>query len=130
MKISTIITGILNFIIRALIVIFVIYAVKRICVMAYDYGYRIYAEPPMSEGEGVDIVVNIPMGSSVSDTAEILKGYGLIRDERLFTLQERFSDYHGKLEAGMYTLNTSMTAEEMLAAMSPSLSEEATEDGS
>ncbi len=84
----------------------------------------------MASGDGVDIVVNIPMGSSVSDTAEILKKNGLIRDERLFSLQERFSDYHGKLESGMYTLNTSMTAEEMLAAMSPSISEEATEDGS
>ncbi|MBO5552101.1 MAG: endolytic transglycosylase MltG [Lachnospiraceae bacterium] len=131
MKIGSLITGIINFIIRALIVIFVIYAIKNLCFMAYDYGYRIYSEPPMAEGDGVDIVVNIPMGSSVSDTAEILKDNGLIRDERLFGLQERFSDYHGKLESGMYTLNTSMTAEEMLAAMSPSVSEEeATEDGS
>ena len=131
MKISSLISGILNFIVRAAIVIVVIYAIKQICITAYDYGYRIYSEPPMAEGEGVDIVVNIPMGSSVSDTAEILKGYGLIRDERLFALQERFSDYHGKLEPGMYTLNTSMTAEDMLAAMSPSVSEEeATEDGS
>ena len=131
MKIGSLITGIINFIIRALIVIFVIYAIKNLCFMAYDYGYRIYSEPPMAEGDGVDIVVNIPMGSSVSDTAEILKDNGLIRDERLFGLQERFSDCHGKLESGMYTLNTSMTAEEMLAAMSPSVSgEEATEDGS
>ena len=131
MKISSIITGILNFIVRAAIVIFVIYEIKNLCIMAYDYGYRIYSEPPMAEGDGVDIVVNIPMGSSVSDTAEILKDNGLIRDERLFSLQERFSDYHGKLESGMYTLNTSMTVEEMLAAMSPSASDEdATEDGS
>ena len=130
MKISSLISGILNFIIRAAIVIFVIYAIKNLCFLCYDYGYRIYSEPPMASGDGVDIVVNIPMGSSVSDTAEILKKNGLIRDERLFSLQERFSDYHGKLESGMYTLNTSMTAEEMLAAMSPSISEEATEDGS
>lgn len=131
MKISTLISGILNFIVRAAIVVVVIYAVKQICITAYDYGYRIYSEPPMAEeeGEGIDIVVNIPMGSSVMDTGELLKGYGLIRDEKLFYLQERFSDYHDKLEPGTYTLNTSMTAEEMMAVMSPSVTEEATEEG-
>ncbi|MBQ4482910.1 MAG: endolytic transglycosylase MltG [Lachnospiraceae bacterium] len=130
MKISSLISGVLNFIIRAAIVIVVIYGIKQICITAYDYGYRIYSEPPMAEGEGIDIVVDIPMGSSVMDTGEILEEHGLIRDSKLFYLQERFSDYHGKLEPGMYTLNTSMTAEEMLAAMSPSVSEEdATEAG-
>ncbi len=124
MKISSLISGILNFIIRAAIVIVVIYGIKQICITAYDYGYRIYSEPPMAEGEGIDIVVDIPMGSSVLDTGGILEEHGLIRDSKLFFLQERFSDYHGKLEPGMYTLNTAMTAEEMLAVMSPSVSEE------
>ena len=129
MKISTLISGIVNFIVRAAIVVFVIYAIKQICIKAYDYGYRIYSEPPMAEGEGIDIVVTIPMGSSVSDTGKILKDNGLIRDDRLFYMQELLSDYHGKLEPGTYALNTSMTVEEMLAEMSPSLSEETTEEG-
>ncbi|MCR5410944.1 MAG: endolytic transglycosylase MltG, partial [Lachnospiraceae bacterium] len=127
-KISTLISGILNFIVRAVIVVIVIYAVKQVCITAYDYGYRIYSEPPMAEGEGIDIVVTIPMGSSVMETGELLKGYGLIRDEKLFYLQERFSDYHDKMEPGVYTLNTAMTAEEMMAQMSPSISEESTEE--
>ena len=73
MKISSLISGIINFIIRAVIVVFVIYAIKQLCIKAYDYGYRIYSEPPMAEGEGIDVVENIPMGSSVMDTGEILK---------------------------------------------------------
>ncbi|MBO4336798.1 MAG: endolytic transglycosylase MltG [Lachnospiraceae bacterium] len=128
MKISTLISGILNFIVRAAIVVVVIYAIKQVCIKAYDYGYRIYSEPPMAEGEGVDVVVTVPMGSSVSDTGKILKDNDLIRDDKLFYMQELLSDYHGKLEPGTYTLNTSMTAEEMLAAMSPSLTEEKTEE--
>jgi UPF0755 protein len=80
------------------------------------------------DDQGVDVVVTIPMGSSVAETGELLKGYGLIRDDRLFILQERLSDYHDKLEPGTYTLNTSMTAEEMMAVMAPSLKEES-EDG-
>ena len=128
MKISSLISGIINFIIRAVIVVFVIYAIKQLCIKAYDYGYRIYSEPPMAEGEGIDVVVNIPMGSSVRDIGEILKDNGLIRDEKLFYMQELLSDYHGKTEPGTYTLNTSMTAEEMLAKMSPSVSEDSTEE--
>ena len=84
----------------------------------------------MAEGDGVDIVVDIPVGSSVLDTGKMLVEYGLIRDEKLFFMQERLSDFHGKLEPGMYTLNTSMTVEEMMAVMSPSISEDETgEDG-
>ena len=82
----------------------------------------------MAEGDGVDVVVNIPMGSSVADTGKILKENDLIRDDRLFYLQELLSDYHGKLEPGTYTLNTAMTAEQMLAEMSPGESEETTEE--
>ncbi len=128
MKISTLISGILSFIVRAAIVVIVIYGVKQVCIKAYDYGYRIYSEPPMAEENGVDVVVTIPMGSSVKDTGKILLDNGLIRDDKLFYMQELLSDYHGKLEPGTYALNTSMKVEEMLAVMSPSVSEEATED--
>ncbi len=128
MKISTLISGIINFIVRAAIVVVVIYGVKQVCIKAYDYGYRIYSEPPMSEENGIDVVITIPMGSSVSDIGQILKDNGLIRDDKLFHMQELLSDYHDKIEPGTYTLNTSMTAEEMMAVMSPSLSEEATEE--
>ncbi|MBO6147527.1 MAG: aminodeoxychorismate lyase [Lachnospiraceae bacterium] len=129
-RIRSIIGGLLNFIIRACILLFIISMVKKVCLTAYDYGYRIYSEPPMAEGDGVDIVVDIPVGSSVLDTGKMLVEYGLIRDEKLFFMQERLSDFHGKLEPGMYTLNTSMTVEEMMAVMSPSISEDETgEDG-
>ena len=129
-RIRSIIGGLLNFIIRACILLFIISMVKKVCLTAYDYGYRIYSEPPMAEGDGVDIVVDIPVGSSVLDTGKMLVEYGLIRDEKLFFMQERLSDFHGKLEPGMYTLNTSMTVEEMMAVMSPSISEDDTgEDG-
>ena len=127
--IRSIILGILNFIVRACILVVVIWGVRNVCLAAYDYGYRIYSEPPMAEGDGVDVVVTIPMGSSVAETGELLKGYGLIRDDKLFILQERLSDYHDKLEPGTYTLNTSMTAEEMMEVMAPTAKEEPEEDG-
>ncbi|MBQ1880810.1 MAG: hypothetical protein II156_04185, partial [Lachnospiraceae bacterium] len=70
--IRSIILGILNFIVRACILVVVIWGVRKVCLAAYDYGYRIYSEPPMAEGDGVDVVVTIPMGSSVAETGELL----------------------------------------------------------
>ena len=55
---------------------------------------------------------------SEMEIAEMLEEKGLIRDRFLFVLQLKVSGYSGKLKAGPYTLNTSMTAEEMLQVMS------------
>ena len=106
----------------------VVIGIRKLCLVSYDYGYRIYSEPPMASGEGIDIVVDIPDGSSVKDTGRLLKEYGLIRDDKLFYMQELLSDYHGKLEPGVYSLNTAMTAEDMMRAMSPSVEEGESEE--
>lgn len=84
---------------------------------AYSLGYRIFAEPAVSSGDGIDITVTIPMGSDPEKIGEILEDKGLIRDGSLFKYQERLSAYHGELQSGTYTLNTSMTAEEMMKIM-------------
>ncbi|MCR5776836.1 MAG: endolytic transglycosylase MltG [Lachnospiraceae bacterium] len=84
---------------------------------AYSFGYRVFSETPVSSENGVDVVVTIPMGSSVKSIGKILEDHGLIRDAKLFSVQERLSAYHGKLQSGTYTLSTSMTAEEMMAVM-------------
>ena len=52
------------------------------------------------------------------DVAKTLENRGLIGDARVFFLQEMLSEYRGKIQPGVYTLNTSMTAEKMLAEMS------------
>ena len=52
-----------------------------------------------------------------NEIAAKLKKEGLIRDASLFVWQERVSSYYGDEKAGTYTLNTSQTAEEMLAVL-------------
>ena len=47
----------------------------------------------------------------------MLEEKGLIRDHKLFVIQERLSGYHKKEAAGIYDLNTSMTTDQMLAIM-------------
>ena len=108
---------------------FLIMYILRMATLAYDYGYRVFTEPPLSFGEGRIISVYIEDGSSALEVGEMLQDKGLIRDGRLFMVQELLSEYHGKIQPGIYDLNTTMTAQEMLEiiAQEPETDEE-TED--
>ena len=52
------------------------------------------------------------------DIGQILEDKGLIRDAKLFYIQNLLSHYKDKLQPGTYVLNTSMTMEEMMEIMS------------
>lgn len=119
---------ILGTIIKIAAVIVVVYYVYKAASIAYDYGYRIFAEGPVSEAPGFDVSITITSDKDVKDIGELMESRGLIKDANLFFLQELLSEYHGKLQPGVYTLNTSMTVEEMLeimAAQEETASEEA-----
>ena len=105
---------------------FLIMYILRMATLAYDYGYRVFTEPPLSFGEGRIISVYIEDGSSALEVGEMLQDKGLIRDGRLFMVQELLSEYHGKIQPGIYDLNTTMTAQEMLEviAQEPETDEE------
>lgn len=94
----------------AVIIMYII----RAATAAYDYGYRVFTEPPVSYDEGRIISVYIEDGSSVLDVGEMLQDKGLIRDGRLFMVQELLSENHGKIQPGIYDLSTAMTAQEIL----------------
>ena len=92
--------------------------VYRFALEAYVFGYRIFAEEPVSPEPGLTRTVAIVEGKSAMDIGKILEEKGLIRDAWLFYLQEFFSSYHKDLQPGIYELNTAMTPEEMMAVMS------------
>ena len=108
---------ILGTVVKIAIAILVIFFVYKASTVAYDYGYRIFAEGPVSEEQGFDVTIAITSDKDVSDIGELLETRGLIRDGKLFVLQELLSEYHGKIKEGAYTLNTSMTVDEMLEIM-------------
>lgn len=118
MDIKQVIGAVLGTILKVVVAVLVIFYVYKGATMAYDYGYRIFAEPAMAEkGEGRDITVEITMGKSMLQIGQLLEQKGLVRDGTLFYIQNLLSEYSGKLAPGTYTLNTSMTAREMMAVM-------------
>ncbi|MCX4338254.1 MAG: aminodeoxychorismate lyase [Lachnospiraceae bacterium] len=105
------------------LVLFVSYLIKA-SAAAYDYGYRIFTEAPVSLGEGRIISVNVEDPVSVRAVGEMLEERGLIRDANLFVVQELLSENHGKIQPGIYDLSTAMTAEEMMAVMAENAPDE------
>ena len=117
MKANQIIGATIELVVKVVVFVAIVMFIVNASVRAYDYGYRVFAEEPVSAGEGRTISVIVEDGDSVKDIGGMLQEKGLIRDANLIVVQELLSEQHGKIQPGIYDLNTSMTSEEMLAVM-------------
>lgn len=126
MKVAEIIGSIVETILKIALFVFLAVMIYRGALIAYDYGYRVFTEAPISVGEGRIISVEVKEDMSAKDIGEMLQQKGLIRDSKIFVIQERLSEYHGEEVPGIYDLSTAMTADEMLAVLSntPEVEEE------
>ena len=115
MNIKSIALGFMGFIVRASILAVLILVIFRTGQKAYEFGFRIFTEEAMSPAPGRDVAVTIVQGDSTMDVGEMLEEKGLIRDSKLFYVQKKCSVYDDDIKPGFYTLNTSMTAEDMFA---------------
>lgn len=102
---------------KVVFAIIIVMLVYKGSVTAYEYGQRVFNEPPVTVGSGRAVHVTIPKGSTAKEIGKELEKKGLIRDSGLFVVQEMLSEYKGKLQPGTYELNTSMTTEEMMKIM-------------
>ncbi len=110
-------------IIKIALVVGVIYFVYNTSVDAYDFGYRIFNEPPVSSIEATTTIV-IKEEYSVGDIGTILEEEGLVQDGNIFFFQEWFSKEHGGILPGSYELSPSMTGPEMVTIMATGEGEE------
>ena len=112
---------------KIMVVLFVIAATVKLGGIGYDFGYRVFTEPAMAEEPGKDVLVQVREDMSVRELGKTLEEKGLVRDGNLFFLQLKLSAYSKKILPGVYTLNTSMTAKDMMVVMSTEV-KESTED--
>lgn len=120
MKLTQILATILSAIIKIAVAIWIVNFLYTKTLAAYDFGYRIFTEAPIAPSPGRDVVVSYTEGKSFKDLAKTLEEKGLVRDYKLAVIQMYVSVYKDTIRPGSYTLNTSMTTEEMMKAMSPS----------
>ena len=124
MSASKIVMKIVNISFSILVVVLVIFALFKVGGFAYNFGYRVYTEEPMSAAPGKDVVVEVEKGMSASELGNMLEDKHLVRDGKLFMVQLKLSSYSKSIKAGIYTLNTSMTSKEMMQLMSSTEDEE------
>lgn len=75
----------------------------------YQFGYDVFNQQAMSPGEGQEITVVIRDGASAYDIGKTLENKGLIKDAKVFYVQEKLSNYKGQLKPGTYLLSTAYT---------------------
>lgn len=124
MNVKYLIVSMIETIIKIIILAAVVIFVFRTATEAYDFGYRVFADEPMSVSGGRTITVGISEEASIKDIAQMLEDKGLVGDAKLFVVQELLSAHHGKILPGIYDLSTDMKAEQMLEIMSTPEEEE------
>lgn len=100
-----------------LVMLLIIVGLIKLANFCYDFGYRVFTETSVDSEPGRDVTVQVTADMSENDIGKLLEEKGLIRDSNLFYAQLKLSTYSGKLLSGTYTLNTSMTAKDMMAVM-------------
>lgn len=126
MKLNKLVLKFVSISFSILVMLLVVVGLIKLGSFCYDFGYRVFTEGPVEEEPGTDVTVDVTGDLSEYQIGKLLKKEGLIRDANLFYVQLRMSAYHGKLKTGTYTLNTSMTAKDMMVVMAAE-SEESTE---
>ena len=116
-NIKEIIFSIFSVTVKVVLGILVVMFIYKYARVAYDYGYRVFTEPPIAMGSGREITVTIGEDASTKEIGEMLENKGLVRDGKLFILQELTSEHRGEIQPGKYSLSTNMTAYEMINIM-------------
>ncbi len=129
MSVKEIVASIVGYIVKLAVAIVLVMFVVEAAGKAYNFGYMVFAEEPMSSGEGRTISIVVREGESVKSIGENLEEKGLIQNAWLFVVQEMFSEHHGDIQPGIYDLSTSMTTSDMLEIMTVLPEEEEDTDG-
>jgi UPF0755 protein len=94
-----------------------IYLVPKVTMYAYHFARDFVLQPAPKDKLAKEVNITIPNGASTRQIATILKHNGLILNEEVFTIKVKLSEYDGTFKKGDYTLNTSMTEEQIMEAL-------------
>lgn len=118
-KVTDILGTLLSALIKIAVAVWVVNFIYTKALSAYDFGYRVFTESAVSPAPGRDVSVYISEDKTLKDIAKLLEEKGLVRDYKLAYVQLLVAEKRDGMEPGTYTLNTSMTTEEMVDAMNP-----------
>lgn len=128
MSLKQVFIALLNMIFRLAISCAVVIAVYRAAMYSYHFGYMVFSDATMEVSPGRDVSVTIEMDDEIMDIGETLERRGLISDAKIFWVQAILLEYKDEIIPGEYTLNTSMTTEQMLEVLAQAAEEESEEE--
>lgn len=114
MSAKKIVTTIISVSIEVIFAALIIIVIYNGGIKAYSFGFSVFAEQPIASEPGRDINLTIDSNLSDYELGELLEEKGLIRDAKVFYVQMKLMSIDGDVKSGRYTLNTSMTAENMI----------------
>lgn len=118
MNTKNVVMAVAGTIVKCVLIIFVVMFIYKTASKAYNFGYAIFEDKPMTQGTGREVTISVTEGKDAKAIGEILESKGLVEDATIFWLQNMLSSYKDELKPGMYTLSTSMTPTEMMEIMS------------
>lgn len=123
---SKVVLRVLSISITVLFGVLVVCGLYQVGLRCYDFGYRVYTESAVSPDDGTDTLVQITDDMGKKELADVLEEKGLVRDARLFLVQETL--YGFRLQPGSYKVSTDMNARELMTAMTPVEEEDEAEE--
>ena len=116
-RILGVVGNIIDTALQILLIVGIVYIIIKGAHVAYDYGYRVFTEKPMAASIGRDVEITIPVDFKAMELGKLFETKGLTRDSKLLALQYYCSEYREDIKGGTYTVNTTMTAEEMFESI-------------
>src|SRR5690625_809738 len=98
---------------KVVFILLSIFILSFIFIGTFGYFYVKSGIGPVAEDSKEEVEIEIPLGSSTSDIAEILVDNGLIKNSTLFRFYIKFKNY-ADFQAGDYTLSPAMSLHEIL----------------
>ena len=93
----------------------IILASSVISLILIGVFFVIYETGPYDKNNGQDIVVDIPMGSTISNIADILKENNLIKNKFIFEINFKLRNNYSNLKSGKYLLNQSLSNNDIIS---------------
>ena len=104
----------------------IIFAVSRLCIQTYNFGYQIFGSVSADEAPGTDVDFTVNEGEATMSVASRLEYNMLIVNKYSFYIRAQINAQGSDgsvIMPGTYELNTSMNYEEILNIITNSASE-------
>ena len=90
---TKIVMRVLSISLTVLVCVLVVCGLYQIGLNCYDFGYRVYTEPAVSQDKGTEQIVQITEDMGTKELAALLEEKGMVRNQRLFYFQAKLSGF-------------------------------------